>query len=273
MGPIQIDVGLTPPAVYLDYCVIADLATEPNDLGRQFREALDEANGTLYLSWAHVIELFSLGHGPTFERIAQYLDAFGPRFVLIDSDPNTVIEREKKWRLGQQNPAIDEDFLRLLVANWDGRTALSFEIFVNTVRKESEFFTKIKKLHSDNKIKLKELFDHERNRYRNDRNAKKMLDEVLYSRIPPGAITYQIQMELMRESVRTNEVFNPSDGLDFFHTVVALSYCTYIVLDKKWARRCRKITLPEGAAMVFDGTEMETVIKAVKSSHPGPKAV
>jgi hypothetical protein len=268
---IQIDVGLTRPAVYLDYCVIADLAKEPNDLGLQFRETLDGANGTLYLSWAHIIELFSLGQGPTFERIAQYLNAFGPRFVLIDSDPNTVVEREKDWMRGHPNPAFDEDFLRLLAANWDGQTASSFEIFIKVVRNETEFFAKMKKLHSENKTKLKELFDHERIRYRNDRNAKKLLDGALYPRIPPGASTHKIQMELMRECVRTNEVFNATDGMDFFHAVVALSHCDYVVLDKKWARRCRKIALPEGAATVFDGTEVEALIKGVKLFHSNPK--
>jgi hypothetical protein len=273
IAPIQIDVGLTPPAVYLDYSVIADLATELDELGRRFLEALDRENGTLYLSWAHVIELFALGQGPTFKRIAQYLEAFGPRFVVIDSDPNTVIEREKTWVPGRQNPAVDEDFVRLLAANWDGRAAISFGILIDLMAKEAEFFKNIKELHSEHKVKLKELFDRERTRHLNDENAKKMLDCAQYFRIPRGAITYKIQMELMRESVRTNEVFNASDGMDFFHAVVGLSYCTHAVFDKKWARRCRKLTLPERAAVVFDGTEVESVIMAVKSFHSAPKAI
>jgi hypothetical protein len=76
-------------------------------------------------------------------------------------------------------------------------------------------------------------------------------------------MTEKVMNELARECVRTNEQFNPSDGLDFYHAVVSISHCTHVVLDKKWARRCGKVELPKPAASVFDGTQMHELLTAL----------
>ena len=89
-APIAIQVTLTAPRVYLDHSVVSDFAVRNAELGRQFREDLERADGTLLLSWAHVIELFALGDGPTFKQIAAYLTTFGGRFAIIDADPSAV---------------------------------------------------------------------------------------------------------------------------------------------------------------------------------------
>lgn len=78
-------------------------------------------------------------------------------------------------------------------------------------------------------------------------------------------MTNKVMLELMRESVRTNEGFRETDALDFNHAVVSISYCEYVVLDKKWARRCRAVNLPQGSATVFDGTEIDKLIAIVES--------
>ena len=82
---LQIDVALTSLAVYLDYCVIADFATEKTEQGELFRELLLEAGGTLYLSWAHLIEIFGLGLGPTEQKYLQILAEKPNRLNVIAS--------------------------------------------------------------------------------------------------------------------------------------------------------------------------------------------
>jgi len=119
--PVLLTPELTRPSVYLDYCVIVDLARDPAR-GPAFRETLLEKGGTLYLSWAHLVELFGLGVGPTYERIRAYLGSFGRNFVLIDNVANAVIDREARWQFGRQNPAIAEEFLVEWAAAWEGRS-------------------------------------------------------------------------------------------------------------------------------------------------------
>src|SRR5262249_57025415 len=93
-GGVTITPALTSPTVYLDYGVIADLSGTAS--GERFRERICEG-GTLYLSWAHFIELFSLGLGPTFDKLSTYLKSFEAHFILIDADANAVIKRESDW--------------------------------------------------------------------------------------------------------------------------------------------------------------------------------
>jgi hypothetical protein len=264
-APLELRVTITQPMVYLDHCVLADLAADSVGRGSQFRDALEGAEGTLFLSWAHIVELFSLGNGPTFERVAAYLRTFGGRFAIIDSDPHAVINREKNWRPGQ-NPALDEAFTRLLAKNWDGKSEMSLCILLDAIVREPEFFEKIKVLHREQKASLKLLFDRQRERYRVDRSARQLLDKAQYRYSAPF-MTEKVLMELTRECVRTNEQFNPSDGLDFYHAVVSISYCTHAAFDKKWARRCGKVELPKPAASVFDGTQIRELLAALKSGR------
>jgi hypothetical protein len=109
--PLEIQIELRRPTVYLDNCVIRDLAG--TETGERIRNHVC-TTGTLYLSWAHVIELFGLGHGPTLERIADYLKSFGRHFIIIEADTNKVAQREQDWVPGRQHPVIDEDFIRLI---------------------------------------------------------------------------------------------------------------------------------------------------------------
>lgn len=77
-APLQIQITLSSPRVSLDHSVLAILARN-TDQPCRFRKVLARTNGTLMLSWAHVIELFALGKGPTFERVRCYLRSFGGR--------------------------------------------------------------------------------------------------------------------------------------------------------------------------------------------------
>jgi hypothetical protein len=260
--PLQIQVELTQPAVYLDYSVIGDLATEKLSVGERLCELLLTTGGTLYLSWAHLVELFGLGGGPTFDRIVIYLKSFGPKFVITDADSDAVIQREQQWIPGRQNPSLDEDFIRIIGRNWDGRTEMSVEILVDAMANEDGLFQGIKALQAKHRTDLKALFDEKRAHYKSDRHLKSKLDAV---NVPPGFVTNKVRLELARESVRTNEQFTLSDGLDFEHAVVSVSYCTHVVLDKKWARRCRSIDLPKESATVFDSTQIDALLTALMS--------
>jgi hypothetical protein len=261
-APLQITTSLTPPIVYLDHGVIANLAKTNPKQGVRFREALVSADGTLFISWAHIIELCSLGFGPTFQITADYLASFGGRFAIIDADPNSVIRREMVWRPGLQNPVLDQGFMRLLGGLWDGQTELSLRILFDAMVKEPDFFKQMNALHKSQKENLKTFFDLERSKCRTDKRAKRILDAARYVNSTPTFITQQVSLELMRETVRTNEQFNLSDGLDFYHAVVSTSYCSYVVLDRKWARRCRTVAVSRSAT-IFDGTQIEQLLAAI----------
>jgi hypothetical protein len=261
-APMIITFELTQPTVYLDYCVIVDLACN-TFMGAQFRDNLLDKGGTLYLSWAHLVELFGLGAGPRYNVIRNYLASFERNFVLIDSDASAAIRRESEWKPGKQNPAIDEDFCRCLVQSWNGLTDLNVGLLLE-IDDNREFFKKHQEMHRQHKSKLKQIFDAERNRYRNDRAARHLLDTRQYVYTPGKFLTQYILNQITRECVVSNEQFNPSDGLDFEHCIVSVAYCDFVALDQKWARRCKKIDLPPTAAKVFSIKETESLLREIK---------
>jgi hypothetical protein len=263
--PLQIEVELTQPTVYLDHSVISDLATQKLTVGERLCELLLTTGGTLYLSWAHLVELFGLGGGPTFDKIAGYLKSFGPYFVITDADSDAVIRREQQWVPGREDPSLDQDFIHVIGRNWDGRTEMSVGILLDAMASEDGLFQGIKALQVKHRSELKTLFDAQRQHYRSDGHVKSTLDTVKYTYVPPGFVTNKVRLELARECVRTNDHFTLSDGLDFEHAVVSVSYCTHVVLDKKWARRCRAVDLPNQSATVFDGTQIDRLLAALLS--------
>jgi hypothetical protein len=265
--PLQIQVELTQPAVYLDYSVIADLATKNELAGQRMRQMVSDMKGTLYLSWAHLVELFGLGAGPTFDKIVGYLASFGPYFAITDADPDAVIQREQQWVLGRRNPSLDEDLIGVLGRNWDGRREMSVGILLDAMAKENGLYQQMKEVQAKHRSEVKALFDEQRERYKVDKQVKRKLDTMKYAYVSPGFVTKKVRLELARETVRTQEQFVLSDTLDFEHAVVSLSYCRYVVLDKKWARPCRVPDLPKHTATVFDGTEIDRLLAALENLH------
>jgi hypothetical protein len=259
-GGVNIVPALPSPTVYLDYSVIVNLAG--TSAGERLRKNIC-GGGTLYLSWAHILELFSLGFGPTFQKVVTYLKAFGSHFIVIDADPNRVIQREDDWKPGLQNPAIDLDFLALLAAKWNDRDEVSPAILLDYMAGYQSLFRELQDRHVKYKTNIKGIFDAQRQIYRTDKTKKAQLDAAVYTFAPPF-VTSKVNLELARECIRTNEQFNPSDSLDFLHAVVSIAYCQYVVLDKKWARRSNAVKLPETqVARVFNGTEIESLLAAL----------
>jgi hypothetical protein len=267
-GTVILTPELTLPAVYLDYCVIVELARDATR-GNEVREALLAKRGTLYLSWTHLVELFGLGVGPTFNRIRDFLGSFGRSFVFMESVPQTVIDRELRWRPGQQNAAIDEDFLKELVKAWDGEADLDMTTLLDTMTRDETLLPKYQELHQRNKGRVKQLFDMARRDFREVPAARKGLEAAVYQPVPGMPATRYLYDELTRTCIVTNDTFTLSDGLDFYHTVVSVAHCDFVVLDQKWTRRCRDLPLPMGTAQVFSIVELEVFLAALGAWTPG----
>lgn len=259
---------LTRPFVYLDSCAIAVLAGDPAR-GQEVREALLEKGGTLYFGWAHLLELFGLGVGPTYERIRAVLASFGRSFVLCDNDVGAVIDREARWVPGRQNPALDVELLRKLAANWDGRAEPDLTTLLDVMARDPALLPKYQALHRKHKDETKRMFDDARATYRADRDAKRRLDGARYSYVR-GRPTAYVSDQMRRTCIVTNDVFTEQDGLDFEHCVVSVACCDFVVLDQKWTRRCREIDLPPEAARVFSIVELDDFVAALRAwASPG----
>jgi hypothetical protein len=258
----EITPALRFPAVYLDYGVIADLAG--TEKGVLLRDHIC-AKGTLYLSWVHLLEIFSLREGGgTFKRISDYLESFGPHFAIIEVNAKRVIERESKFKPGQQNPALDLEVLSMVAANWSGTGELSTAVLLSSMAKQPSLFDEVKRLQSDHKNDIQAIFLEQRHRYRTDAAYKKNLDAVVYNVTDPF-ITDKVFFELLRICTQTQEEFKGTDATDFEHAVVSISYAKHVVLDRQWAARCRRVKLPsDRCAAIYSGPQIDQVIGSLE---------
>ena len=255
----------TQPCVYLDYCIIVDLAKD-HTLGTELRECLLNKGGTLYLSWAHLIELFGVALGPTYYAIRSYLASFGRSFILIDNNAKAVIDREAAWTVGKQNPVFFEELLLELPRNWDGMSELDITTLLDVMESNSLLISNYKALHKQHKVAIKQAFDNARQKYQMDSTIRERMNNATYSYNSGTYPTNYIYQQMMRQCVITHEEFNESDSLDFEHCVVSLAYCDYVVLDKKWARRCETINIPLEGAKVFNSLEVKDLVSEIDSA-------
>jgi hypothetical protein len=264
---VEITPGLRFPAVYLDYGVIADLVDKEE--GERLRDQIC-TKGTLYLSWVHLLEIFSLRKGGgTFRRISDYLESFGPHFAIIEANAPGVIAREQKFKPGNQNPALDLKTLSLLGAKWAGTGELSTGVLLGWMAKEPGFFDEVKRLQRDHKRVMQAMFQEQRDKYRTDSAYKESLDAMVYQFTDPF-ITDKVFFELLRVCTQTQEEFKGTDATDFEHAVVSISYATHVVLDRQWAHRCRRAKLPsDRCAAIYSGPQIEQVISALERWRVG----
>lgn len=252
---------MTSPSVYLDYSVIGMLARD-TVRSESFRNILFRKQGTLVISAAHLVEACGLGLGPTFSNIKSFLDSIENKFVIMDFNPYEVIKKEKDLKPGDACPAFDPELAKQVLHQWSGLSPLSAGTLLNILLNNPELSNRFKEFQIQQKLDLKDIFDKARSEYRNSAVARKNIDELDCTNFNFNR-TEQINCLLRRETIRTNEAFNETDGLDFWHAVVATSYTNYIVHNKKWARRLRAINLPPEAATVFAGVEIDSFLRSL----------
>lgn len=259
--PVLIEMYMTSPSVYLDYSAIAMLA---QDMVRAefFRGILAAKNGTLAVSSAHLIEACGLGLGPAFSRIKSFLDSLDNRFVILNFNADEVIAKEKRWKNGDPSSVFDMDLAKRVFNEWDGLSPLTAGTLLLNFQNNPNLSQKYKDLQAKQKDGLKAIFDNARYEYRNNPVAHQNIDkrdcfDAAFNR------TEQVYCLLRRETIRTNEAFNDSDGFDFWHSVVATSHMDFVVHDKKWARRLRAINLPPRTATIFAGVEMDLFLTSL----------
>lgn len=273
-SPIVVDMALTKPSVYLDYCVIGDLACE-RIRGDKVRNLLVDRGGTLCFSWVHLVELYGLGHGPTYDAITGYLATFGPSFALIEAIPGVVIQRESEWRPGLANPLVDIDLTKQLIAQWDARRPIDLSVLADLLARAPELQSQLQQMQETWRAKVKSGVDDARVKYQTDKTARNNVDAIAAGQLI-GSRTSHIYERAVNECIRTHEVFNESDSFDFFHAVVSSAWADIVVLDKKWARRLRKLSLPPGTATILDTTEGDGLVswleKVKAYPAPGPAA-
>lgn len=199
------------------------------------------------------------GGGASYQQVRKFLSSFGSNFALIESDANAVIAREQSWRAGDGHPAVDLDVARELLRSWDARAEISLGVLLDAVNADQERY---RSLHERHKRATHEFIGDARRRYRTEKG-------IALTTTPEGlSRTAHIRHALVRHCIAGSEEFEKGDGPDLEHASVSLSYADYVVLDPKWTRWVRSLTLPTGAGEVFSVLALSELVERV-ARHAG----
>jgi hypothetical protein len=271
---------VTSPFVYLDHFAVMEIARRHR---KRFAGALKRAGGTWGLSWVNFLEFAT-----TDEREAalaeRLMAAVLPNIVFVEVESLVVSLREDKALLKPfaTNPSIHEE-LAVIYARYSwGKSLdpLSPEGFVRTWR-EPDLKAALLRILEGATEQMVSMVEETRRRRLTEAQVRRNLEVSLRRKLGiPKAATLRVPptrfvaLEAIRHMIV--ESINLSDGhhlRDYWHTVVPISYCDFVVLDKHWYRvavgiqkRLRRERMLTHHARVFRSlTGIEELLRSLES--------
>jgi hypothetical protein len=235
---------VTSPYVYLDHFAVMEIARR---YPTRFANALKRTGGTWGLSWLNLLEFAN-----TDEREAtlaeRLMAAVLPNAVFLEVESGAVITKEDQALSTQPwatNPSIHEELAAVYAGYAWGASLdpLSPEGFVRTWR-EPDARAELHRIRDEGTAEMISMVEGARERVRTDEKYRRNLDMPLRKKlgIPKAAIirvppTRFVGLEALRHMIV--EPINLTDGhhfRDYWHTVVPISHCDLVILDKHWHR-------------------------------------
>ena len=261
-GGLQVNMTDVPPSVYLDHFAIRDISEKPAFADR-FVSALDSLAGTLCISVLNVIEFSKVTDVKSVELAERLLERCLPRIFLIESDPWVVIRRENSLMRGERSLPPHGDFeLAAILPTLEQSGVKPLGIHgLFAAAAEAPLSDSLEGLGETFLSRIAEM----RVQFEEDAGLRSQA-----SRVPAAQGLQRATRFLLREIVRSsvsNQHMNLSanDAVDFLHSIVPVSYCELVILDRRWASQVSQaITrLTKGG----HDTEMAKVYSARKKRH------
>lgn len=245
-GPFTVVQRLTPPSIYLDSWALSDFSRNSTN---RFTEALKRRGGTFVLSWANLLELAEI-EGKHIDRLASFLDGTWPNLFIMDSNPGSVIEGENDYLQGQRVAphAANELLKQFILLKKDSLNIFSSREFVQVFQSE-----RIKELRENFMVEIQPVLERARIKAKSDPNVRTH-QRIASTKIPMSTrFVFEESMKflLFKDGLRMTN----NDWFDFYHMVVPLSYCNFLLLDSFWASIARDVqkNLP-----IFKDTTVES---------------
>jgi hypothetical protein len=255
-GIVDLELQTRQPTVYLDNWAMARALARDDSRRTRFIDAF-KARGTLFFSWANVLELGD----SIFNRsvpIRLLFDGIGEHWFPIEWNPFACIRKEIAHVSGANSPALSESFLRAYYPHIHGGV-LTLSAVLDLLRQDNGI-----KAHSGQdqiKVTVRKFVDEVKLGHSKDPN---WLDEecpvLPFDPQRPAVFVFsRLLRALAQESGFT---FTPNDGMDLFHATVPAAYSDFVLLDKSWTRRVRTIAMPGRQSYAFSEHELDQFLDA-----------
>ena len=227
-----------PPTVYLDHWALR-IFSQDQGWASPLTAALRSRDGTLVLSWANLAEFSTLTDQRQACQAETLIEAILPRIFLLEANPFIVIDREDQLLAGGPPvaPHGDPDFLRALVMLKPRPPALFTAHDLFSVMQSQEA--------AERTAKMADVFVSQLAKMRDEVQT----DPTLRATLRRPATTAPIQRGtrfILRELVRAlmldkGTKITRNDALDFFHVVVPVAYCEFVLVDGYWETQVDRV--------------------------------
>jgi hypothetical protein len=266
-GRAQIEQVSLNPLVYLDHAPLMEVAQAQ---ARRFASALIGAGGTLGLSFVNLIEISNVS-APTGAMIQELIDRVWPHIIFLEAEFGAVIAQENQLLGGVRiplPPQINRD-MGAAYGRLSGTESLDPQNpkgFVEVIRSESfrlALGPEVEKAAAQGRSYLEQA---RQKIAENEALAKRIKAQPKGLRIQYP--TRYVAQEILRGLLRSKSRMDPHNYNDLWHTVVPVSYCDLVVLDKQWAENARQVQerlrargLLTHEAKVFSVGQLEEALK------------
>ncbi len=220
---------LVSPAVYLDHWALRTVS-EDATLGGRLTEVLEAQGGTLVLSWANIAEFPSLDEQAA-RKAEHFIEGQLPRLFFLEHNPFQVIERENALIAGDPPvpPHGDFDLLGLVVGLRPSgvQPITCMGMLAEVSGRRSESTERMKAVFVEQVSSL-------RAEYLEDNDFRALVDRSLRDQRElrgTAIVLREVVAGLLRDK---SAPITPNDALDFFHTIVPVAYCDFVLLDARW---------------------------------------
>jgi hypothetical protein len=259
---IIVDQYANKPTVYLDNWAFNTFALN-EELGKKFTKIMNDKNGTIAFSIMNLFEITAKEDNEQIKSIVSFIDSIDG--ILIDVNPNDVIEREKDYRKRgiTQSPCADVNLLRACF------------LYAHDPLKPFKISELILKLHDKIKTLNYELEQHFEQdlfsiilRARADVKALARARKRSYKKIecqfPP--CTQQILSKCIDFIVLNQNMRMPDkEWCDVFHLITPVAYCDFVLADSRWTHFIRTLKLKKPCiAQVYSYNQIEKFLGDLK---------
>lgn len=238
-GRLRFDHYSPSPLVYLDHGPFMEVAGRHAD---EFVSALTRRNGTLALSWLHFLERGNVDEKTTAPIDALVLRLWPNHLVFVEVIPEAVIIEEDKLLAGGPLIAPHLDG-RLIDALWQTRAPGPLEEMTPAgllaAYRNPQIRDYQKKRWAEACTVIGGAIRGAAQLYKSNPALKRKFRAPLSGKPIPLPTRY-IYEEGVHYIIK-NGHSTPNHVADFFHTVVAVSCCDYVVLDSNWREAARQI--------------------------------
>ena len=254
------------PSVYLDHWAAMNLAEKETE---RFTRILLRRGGTVLISWMHLLEFSKVKSPSTAQAVESFLDGLERHVAFIEPNSGKVVDREDLIanRPGTDAPPeLDGRLLKIVSMNAKAPEVFSFKGLLKIAQSSLDAQWRLFEASMGNTSSILA------------KQRRKFLDDPAYAQVikarlsgpPLKAPTRYVLREMLNGLIRDGRTqMGPRQWADYGHTVVAVSYADFALLDKGWVHRAeeaRRRLAPAGLstrfARVFSQTTIDTFWKA-----------